>query len=324
MQGLVARWRSRLGFGWLLLTFGEFIGWQNLTAYRPQDWLALIIVYGALVGITLDLLVRWYMLERINILLTAGLFGIVHGALISANLPRNLPLSIIVFGTATPTLMFLLAYASFRLLYAGNISLRALYIAAPIVGLFYGIWTRWLPQTETATIPETSLNTLLPYTILMLAVSGLLLFVLPLSTRLDRLDWLLTPYEGAACVTILMVLLVTRATNDQISTFALILSTVLVALLIGLARFYRTLSPISPRWSMPIAPSTAITIRWLVLLVPFGLAAILGYNLPNTDTDSIQATLMVGGLLFFGILWPPLLSFFVSMQAFIELGRQEF
>ncbi|PJF39436.1 MAG: hypothetical protein CUN55_14350, partial [Phototrophicales bacterium] len=117
MQALLERWRSRLLFGVLLLTYGEFVGWQTLPQNSLQDWGAILVIYIAIMGVVLDVYVRWYVDDTINTLLAAGIFGILHGTIISTNLARNLPLSIIIFGTATPALMFLLAHYSFRLLY---------------------------------------------------------------------------------------------------------------------------------------------------------------------------------------------------------------
>lgn len=324
MATLLAQWRTRVGFGLMLFTYGEFVGWQHLTTNLPQDWLATGVVYVALVGITLDLLVRWHMIESINILLAAGVFGVLHGALVSTNLPRNLPLSIIVFGTATPTLMFLFAYGNFRLLYAGNVPFQWLYISAPIVGLLYGVWTQWLPETSTVNLETPALSSVLPYTIIMLALSGLVLFAIKMPPHLTRLDWLLTPYETVACWGVLLVVVISRANNGQLSTFAFVISAIILGALIGLARFYRTLSPMPPQWTMTRASDTRILPQWMVMLVPFGIMAIVGYNLPQNGTQSLQGSFLLGGLLLFGILWPPIVSFLVSMQAFIELGRQEF
>lgn len=325
MQAVFNRWQTRFGFGLLLFTFTELVGWQTAPINSLLDWLALVGVYVALVGLSLDLLVRWYINVRVNLVLAAGAFGIIHGAAISTNISRNLPLSLVLFATAVPVLTFLLAYFSFRLLYTNTVPARYLLIGAPLVGLVHGIWTRWLPETDSVALAVPPLNTIAPYSVLLLLACALVLYIQTLPAQIDRFDWLLTPYEVAACIIVLIVVVVARSDAGLISTFGLALSSVLLGVFVGLARFYRSTIPDLPiRWSLTIAPQRQTVIRWVVMLLPFGIAAWVGYNLPGNSANAIQATFLFGFLLFFGIMWPPLLAFFISMQAFVELGRQEF
>ncbi len=323
MQALLERWRSRLLFGVLLLTYGEFVGWQTLPQNSLQDWGAILVIYIAIMGVVLDVYVRWYVDDTINTLLAAGIFGILHGTIISTNLARNLPLSIIIFGTATPALMFLLAHYSFRLLYSADNRFRWLYFVLPFIGLVQGIWTRWLPQTNTVNIDIPSLFQILLPTLCLFMFCGILPLLQP-TLRITQLDWMLTPYEAALCFGILGVAIFSRINEATLNTFALLVGAILLLTFAGLARLYQTTLTTSLKWEILIKPQKIYIVYWWVAFLLFGIGAVIGYNLPQHGTDSFQATLMVGGLIIFGMLWPPFVSFWVSMQAFIELGRQEF
>lgn len=324
VQGRSITWTTRIGFTMLLLCFGELVAWHQAADYSVLDWLAIGVIYLALAALTLDLLVRWQTGNWPTVLIVGGVFGLLHSALVSLGFYQNLPLSMIFYATGVQTLMFLLAYGSFRFLYTGQIAVQWLYGAAPLVGLSWGVWVQWFPRIDVVQLPVLSLGATLPYTLLGLLLSALAVFFLPLPTEIVRNDWLLLPMEWAASVIVLFVLFILRLEGGYLPTTGLILAIIILGMMLLLLWFLRRTQPYHQPLQIVLQPRRELLITWVVMLFPFALGAWLGYELPGTGDEPIQATVLFGLMAIFGMLWLPFLSIQIGIRAFVELSRQEF
>lgn len=311
------KWTPRLAFALLLLGFAEFVVWQQAATYSILDWLAVLVIYAALSATLLDALARWYIDPWYTVLLVGGIFGLAQSSLITLSVHHNLPVSVLFYATGLGTLMFLLAFQSFRFLYCGAYSLRWLYGLAPIVGFFSGIWLRWVPEIGTVEVDVPPLGDTLPYIVATLLLPALIIFYLPLPRSIEREDWLLQPMEWGAVGVVLAIALVLRLAYFTVVS-AIILGVIFPILLLLLWFAHRTL-PSKP-FVLPIAPTQERIIRWVVMFIPFSVAAWVAYQVPG----DFQAVLLLGAVVTFGVLWPPLVSIVISFKAFIEMGREEF
>jgi hypothetical protein len=316
-------WTPRLGFMLLLLTFGELVAWYRVASYGALDWLAVIIIYLALAAISLDILARWHSHTWLTAFLTGGAFGIVHSSLVSLALYNDLPVSFVLYATGLQTGMFLLAYSGFRLLYCAEFHERWLYITTPLLGLGWGIWTRWLPAQKGVNLSVLALGETLPYTILALIACALVVYFLPLPPRLERAELMLTPLEWGVAGILLAVVLILRRDGGYIATWGLIAGGIVLGMIFLLLPFARTVYML-PHFALPIQPDRNLLVRWIVMFIPFSLAAWAGYELSNSTSEPLQSKVLVIAVAIFGSIWLPLISVVVSFQAFIELGRQEY
>lgn len=213
--------------------------------------------------------------------------------------------------------MFLLAFQSFRFLYCGAYSLRWLYGLTPIMGFLVGVWLHWIPEIRTVEVDVPPLGDTLPYTVAMLLLPALLIFYLPLPPSIEREDWLLQPIEWGAVGVVLGTAVLLRLSHFTLLS-ATILGVILAILLLMLWFAHRTL-PSKPI-ALLIAPTRERIIRWVVMFIPFSVAAWVAYQLPG----DFQAVLLFGAVVASGVLWPPIVSIWISFQAFIEMGREEF
>lgn len=315
-------WVSRIGIIYLVIVFTEIIAWHRGATYDVLDWLLVILINSTLTVLVLDLVVRWYSGLWVTILLASGLFGMLHGAIVTLAIQTDLPLSLVIFGTGMPTLMVTIAFVSFYVLYGGQAVPVYWWITIPLIGLMHGLWLRWLPSLDEINIEVAALETVLPLSVILLAATAVLVYVLPLPTQIEREEWLLTPIERTLVSVPLIGLIATRIESNELDTFPFLLAVVVAFILIALMWFFQSLAP-RPVFKFRFQPNNLLVIRWLVSLIPFGGAAWLGYELPG-DSNSPQFIGLFATIITFGILWPPVISIFISVQAFIELSRQEY
>lgn len=311
------KWTPRLAFALLLLGFAEFVAWQRAATYSIFDWVVVLIIYAALTTALLDILARWYSHPWHSVLLVGGIFGLAHSSLITLSLHHNLPVSVLFYATGLGTLMFLLAYLSFRFLYSGGFSIRWLYALAPLLGFLTGLWLRWVPEIRNIEVIVPPLGESLPYIVAVLLLPALVVFYLPLPQQVERDDWLLQPMEWGAVGVVLGVTFLLRL--QYFTVVSAIIGGVILPVLFLLLWFAHRTLPHQPL-HLPIKPDHERIIRWVVMFIPFFLAAWLAYQLPG----DIQAALLFGLVVIFGALWPPIVSVLISFQAFVEMGKEEF
>jgi len=306
-------WAARLHFSLLLLVFGELVAWQDATRYSALDWAAVALIYVALGAILLDLIHRFHAHELKSLLLVGGIFGLVQGTLISlAAVGReDWLVNLLLRALGAEVLMFLLAYTLF---WRGGKSLGyGGWLGALVLGLGWGVWTRWFPQLESVNVATPSWDESLPYVVIMLALGVLFpLFLRPA----HEIEARLTPYEGAAAGGVLVVALILRGNGGYLPTFNLGVVALLLLMCGVLLAFSRIL-----RQAQPFTPHPPL-LAWLLLLVPFALAAWVAYNLSDTASEPWGAALVFRGLLLFGGGWLPLVSTWIGMAIFVRLTRE--
>lgn len=311
------KWTPRIGFALLLLGFAEFVVWQQAATYSVVDWLAVVAIYMALTAALLDVLTRWYSHPWYTVFLVGGVFGLAHSSLITLSVHHNLPASVLLYATGLGTLMFLLAFVSLRFLYSHAFTVRWLYGLVPLVGLFVGLWLRWSSEIRDKAVILPTLGDSLPYIIAVLLLPALIIFYLPLPHRIDRYDWLLQPIEWGGVGIVLGATFILRLSYFTLLS-AIILGVILPILLVLLWFAHRTLPHQS--FTLAIEPDRDRIIRWVVMFIPFSLAAWLAYQV----SSDLPAILLFAVMAIFGALWPPIVSVLISFQAFIEMGREEF
>ena len=207
LQGRAAYWLPRIHFSLILLVFGELVAWQNAADYAPLDWLAVLAIYLGLGALLLDIVVRYRATDWLSVMLIAGIFALIHGTLItlaavqSDNLPQNLGLRTL----GIMPLMFLLAFASFRLLSSGEATGFFAFLLAGLVGIGWGTWTRWLPEVDQVFVTAVSFEESFPFVIGGLLLVGLFPLVFRPPETMTPIDWMLTPFEGMAAGGVLIV-----------------------------------------------------------------------------------------------------------------------
>jgi hypothetical protein len=312
-------WRTRLHLAFLLFVFGELIGWQQHDS--PVDWLLIAIAYIAFGFLFGDLLERWQVADIRTLFLTGGIFGILHGILISQTAVQgdNVAVDILFRPMGLAVLMFVLAIGAFRLINSGErISIPAFIIMA-VVGLLWGIWVQWFPELEFDKNPGL-LETLLP-TLIGLAAVG----VLPLAfedAKMQPTDWRLSPYEAAGVgITLLLVLMVripAEVTMLNLSVAIVILLFLVFTLHFTTENRNRSLMDAVTPPNKPYIPG------WMVLLIPFAAMAWIGFEQSAADEAPAIADLLFGGLTLFGALWLPVMLTWLGFITFQQLTRESY
>lgn len=322
-NSLLTAWRTRLIFALFVIVFVELIGWHAGARSVALDWPLILLIDVAIAVSVLDLMVRWHTNTWITVLIAAGIFGMAHGLLVTAAIGSNLPLSLLIFGTGAPTLLFWLSWSSFRLLYCGIGAQLRWWALVPVVGLVHGLWVRWLPSLQHIDLATIEIATPLPLVVIGATVLILPAYFLTLPAEIDRDDWLLTPIEWVLVGIPLGVALLIRNQAGDVDDFSMLLALAIVGLLALLMWFFYSLVR-RPRFRLDFFAQSSLMIQWVLSLFVFSALAWLAYELPGDSDEALQSLLLFGAIIAFGIGWPPLVSTFISMQAFIELSRQEY
>lgn len=316
-------WIPRVGFGLLLLVFGELVAWQYASQYDAFDWIALIGLYFAMAAILLDVMVRWHVQDVLGLLLVAGIFGLTESALISARLFDNLPISLVFYGTGLETVMFLLAFGSFLYLSTARPASAWLVGLAALVGLGWGIWVRGYPELEHVQQAVPSLDVALPAVVIALLGNLLVLFVVPPPKKMSFQDWLLEPYEWAAAGGILGVTLALRLVDGSIPGVGIALVAMIITMIVLILWFTRQTH--KENWLRFLnPPQQPLLYGWIYMLIAFMLMGWAGYHLPQENDNPIQTTILFGLLVFFGAIWLPVVSVLIGIRTFTQLAREEY
>jgi len=297
-------WGARLSFAAVLLVVSEWGVWQTPTRFGVLDWLGVGVVYVALAAMMLDLIARLRLRDLPGLMLIAGVYGLLNATLISHITARDLPASLLVRPLGAQPLAFLAALAVFQILASGRATGPLEFVVAAGAGLVWGIWVRWFPVVSTAPIPAVAAGEAVAALGIGLLACAALRALLPPSTMRRPDDWQLTLPEWGLTGAILVAALAVGLSRDVIGRID-------VAIVVALGSF---LLAVLPRRPNPAA--------WFIVLLPLLGAGWIGYHLPGSGDSSTQSDILFGALTLFGVLWPPVVSALVGMQAFVQLTRE--
>lgn len=315
-------WILRFHFAFLLLIFGELVGWQEASTYNLQDWTLVFLIYLATASLLLDLIARWHINDIKTLLMIAGLFGLIEGMLISLA-PReadNIGVGLIFRPMGLEVLMFLLAFWSFRQIHSGEATGFFAFLLMALVGTAWGIWVRWFPQLEFEHIPSPELDESLPYVVGMLFLAGFIPVLLKLRPMQSE-NWELNVYEFASAFGILGVTLLLRLNDGYIPLLALAIVVLVVVFICGMLYFTRNdrqnslLDGVTP-------PKRTFVLGWLIILFPFAALAWLSYEISDVNETPFQADALFTLITAFGVLWLPIVSTWLGYIGMVDLFRE--
>ncbi len=315
-------WGARLSFAAVLLVVSEWGVWQTPIRFGVLDWLGVGVVYVALAAMMLDLIARLRLRDLPGLMLIAGVYGLLNATLISHITARDLPASLLVRPLGAQPLAFLAALAVFQILASGRATGPLEFVAAAGAGLVWGIWVRWFPVVSTAPIPAVAAGEAVAALGIGLLACAALRALLPPSTMRRPDDWQLTLPEWGLTGAILVAALAVGLSRDVIGridvAIVVALGSFLLAVLVASQSVRRgpsVLHAVTP----PRRPNPA---AWFIVLLPLLGAGWIGYHLPGSGDSSTQSDILFGALTLFGVLWPPVVSALVGMQAFVQLTRE--
>ncbi len=284
-------------------------------------WLTRAILILALTVALLDVVERFQIGELFGLLVVAGLYGLLNGALIARSAFVNLPASLVTRALGVQTLAAImgLLWLSWMLDGRGFLPTRGVVLAA--VGLLSGIWLRWYPLLPANAFPVPPLSAALLMLILSLAILGLLIqlarWLPPEPEWSFRLGW------GGWTLVIagLMLAFWSAARAGAIDAADGALLGALLGYLVMLLFFLRgrTRQPFFRRVVPPGPVSLPVYLLYGALVI---LPAAVGYSLPGDGPEGLPLVAMTACITIFGVTWLPGISLGIGLRAYIQLFRQ--
>ncbi len=328
MHNRAVIWGARALLALTLAFFSEVVWWSSdPLALSAGQWGTRAVLYLALAALLLDLMARFGAGELFGWIVLGGLYGLLHGALISGGALAALPLSLVTRPLGLHTLgggMLALLFLGWLLDGRGFVPGRAILLAG--VGLLAGVWVRWYPLLPSNDFPLPGVSSVLVLLVIGLALIGALFFAwarlagqrgLVLESALS-----LSPWAWGAVAAALIIGFLGQARAGAIVTPGGALLGVLAGYLILLLYFLRSgvsAIPFLRRLDPPRPVSVPVFGLYAALLV---LPAALGYNLPGGGPEALPLRALTAALTLFGILWLPGVSLGIGLRAYIRLFRQ--
>ncbi len=327
LRDRVTIWATRALVGLALLYCSEVLGWSSdPLALTAGAWAARGLITLVIAALVLDLMARFGVGELFGLLVLAGLYGLLNGALITGSAFSALPLSLLTRPLGLHTLgggLLALLLLAWLLDGRGFVAWRAAMLAG--VGVLWGVWVRWYPLLPANDFPVPGLATALALAAGGIAVLGLLLAgtlrlyrqrPLVLETALR-----LTAWEWGAVLAVLFLAYAGEAGAGRIRPTDGALLGLLVGYLILLLAFLRgqAARPFVRRLDPPRPVSVAVFALYAALLV---LPAAAGYALPGSGPDGLPLRALTTGLTLFGLVWLPGVSLGLGFRTYIRLFRQ--
>jgi hypothetical protein len=316
-----AVWLPRLLLAVMLAFGSEVLVWTNPPGQAVADWLLLIPGYLALSGVMLDLLARYRVNDIFGALVVTGVYALAASLILNpqstlTDMPRSLMTRVMgahgLLGAEMLGLFFALT--------GGRRTRSGLLLAGcAVVGLAWGIWTRWYPTLNDPAYAPTSLPLILTYGGVMLA---LIFAVLALNVRYTASvtvdDMRLSRTGWGIVFLVLLALLVIRIVQGAVGVGDVLLIGGLLLLCWGILYFRgrakgRTL--LDNR--LPVRPPAPGLL--LAALAVFLIATVVAFNLPLIEVGGLNSFSFIGlGFLAYGLAWLPTVSLVLGIQAYLR------
>ncbi len=324
--GWAAIWLLRLSLAAILLVCSEVLWWSNDPLhYTALEWAGLAGIYLALAALMLDLLARFRVTDVLGLLVVAGLYGLLNGALIAHSAFSNLPISLVArplglhtLGGGLLGLVLWLGLLDGRGLRPG----RAILLAG--VGVLWGVWVRWFPLLESNAFPLPDL----PTALILAALGGLVAGGLTWTASrraagigIDERVFRLLPWEWLPVGGGLLAAFLIGARQGAITTFDGVVLGLLVGYMVAVLFFLRGRRgrPLLGRVTPPQPVAWRVVLIGGALLI---LPAVVGYSLPGQSPDGPPLQLLTAALTGFGVAWLPGVSLAAGLRAYVRLFRQ--
>lgn len=316
---MLKSWLLRLTLAALLLFGSEILLWNDPQSRTIFDWILLAIGYIALSSIVLDLGVRYRVRDVFGLMLLAGIYGLLNGAILNPQTGLlEVPRTLVTRVLGAHTLIGLGVLALF--IHFGQVN-RWTYHIIRIVAVAWGLWVRWISTLEDTVSAYVLLEPMLGYGLAfmsLIAVCSLLAKrfarnVTVDSLRLSKLEW--------GIVLLTLGLLWLRNTN-QFDMFALTIVAVLTTFCVLLLWFQkRERGGTLFDSAVPIQVSVLFIIINIVGVVFLGLFGyVISSAIPGITADVL--TVYVALFTAFGVVWLPTVSLVMGIRAYRKLTRQ--
>ncbi|RMF81596.1 MAG: hypothetical protein D6737_04525 [Chloroflexi bacterium] len=325
LQKIVA-WVMRLWVALLLFFGSEIVLWANPSSRELQDWVLIAIAYLALSTLLLDVIQRYRIRNLSGLLFVSGLYALLASLIINPettliDVPRTIATRVLGAHTFVAWMML-----SFMLILSDGPRRKsgvAVPILSAIAGFGWGVWVRYFPLEADTTRAVVSLETMLGRGVPVIFAILVLFIILFRNTKhISADDLRLVPMLRFGVVIIMVGVFVLRfdSTFYPDAAFGIVTSLIVFA---GLVVWFqaqtqrRTLLdrriPIRPLFPPLIVLSmTSFT----------GLGAV-GYGLPREVIGVDLLAVLTGMFTIFGIVWLPLVSVILGIQAFQQQVRSE-
>lgn len=313
-------WLVRLLLAALLAYGSEILLWTNPPGRALLDIALLIPGYLVLSTLLLDIAVRYRLRDLWGLMLLAGVYGLLAGALLNPQTTLiDLPRTLVTRVMGAHTLLGLEMIGLFLALTNGQSALlrRLLLIGGAIVGLAWGIWVRWSAAGVEVTYSDVALQTMLVYGAFGLLICLLLYTITRAFAAQVTADDLMLSVPGfAVLVLALAVLLFVRIVQDSESLLGLALTGILLGFCLTILWFRRNrkFPPLLDN-HLPLKPLSLVWIGIGALI--FFAAGVFAYDAPLIGTPTInQLAGVVLGFTLYGVGWLPTVSAVLGVRAY--------
>lgn len=317
MQEQLARHWPRLTLALLWAVGGEILAWSFAPNRPLLDWLLILLGYVALGYALTDLAARWRIRDLYGVAALGGVAGLIYGLLMNPafaleEIPRTLVTRVLGMQS-----LILMGMTLLWLLLLDRLPLRWITLPiAALMGLCWGTWVRHAPINTALAAPIIDIDT---FTIVGLAVAGVVLLLVYLGSRLPSAkpeSLLLTPYESAFCA---IVLIATLYRQFDLDTIDMVSRGIVVGLMgLTLAMMWFRKDSTYGYLAQPVQLRPA----WGILaagLVAFLVCASAAFGAPTFGTEAfsqLEAVVLLFGL--FGLTWVPGVAAILGLRAVLR------
>lgn len=319
-EEVIGAWLLRCLLAALLFFGMEVLFWTQLHTYTALDWGVRLVGYALLSIAVLDVLVRYRCRDIYDGMTVYAGAGLLVGLLVAPQIAyAQLPVTLITRTLGGYTVLGFYTFGLFLMLLNSQQRRYRLYTLgfALWLGLFWGIWTRWMPTlgtlfddvASTTFIGAASLSVTVVLVVYALLVRHTARTPLSLEAlKLSRIGWLLLLLGFIG-------LFMVQALQGTLSTGMILITLALLTLCWAVLWFRRSERPrILLERHLPLTP---LPLVWLLATIAaFAGGTALGYALPLGGVGQYhQLWLMQIFLGIAGAGWLPLIATISAARA---------